>query len=97
MGVPSPILDIWVLELQQFNMKFPHIQCKKNIVADTITWLRALGLYQDNSNKDIPVTTEDVIENIIEEVHITDFIQKTTMYNVDKLNLDVRRKEQQHN
>ena len=54
------------MELQQFNIKFQHIQGKKNVVADAISQLRTLGLYQDNGNKDIPLTTEDVIENIID-------------------------------
>ena len=39
-------------------------------------------------------TTEDIIENIIEEVH-SDIVLKTPTYNKGKLNLDVMRKEQQ--
>ena len=84
------------MELQLFNIKLQHIQGKKNIVVDAISQLRTLGLYKDNGNKDVPVTTEDVIENIIKEVHITDVIQKTPMYNVEKLNIDILRKEQNH-
>ena len=84
------------LELQQLNIEFQHIQSKKNIVADAISWLRTLGLYQDNDNEDVFLTTDVVVENIIEEVHITESIQKTQMYNVEKLNLDMLRKEQQH-
>ena len=94
-GMSSPMLDIWALELQQLNIKFQHIQGKKNVVTDAISWLITLCLYQDSDNKDIPLTTEDVIRNIIEEVHITEVIQKTLMYNVAKLNLDIQRKEQQ--
>ena len=60
-GMSSPLLDRWALELQQFNIKFQHIRGKRNIVADAISWLRTVGLYQDNDNKDIPLTTEDVI------------------------------------
>ena len=97
MGMSSPLLDRWTLELQPFNIKFQHIQGKKNVVADVKSQLRTLGLYQNNGNEDIPVTTEDVIKNIIEEVHLTDVIQKTTTYNIEKLNLDVLREEQQHN
>ena len=91
------MLGRWALELQQFNIKFQHIQDKRNLVADAISWLRTLGLHQDNDNEDIPLTTEDVVENIIEEVHITEVMQKTPTYNVQKLNLDVLRKKQQHN
>ena len=96
-GMSSPVLDRWALELQQFNIKFQHIQDKKNVVTYTISQLRTLNLYQDSGNEDIPVTTEDVIENIIEEVHLTDVIQKIPMYNIEKLNLDILRKEQQCN
>ena len=94
-GVSSPVLDGWALYLQQFNIKFQHIHGKKNVVADAMSQLRILGLYQHNDNEDIPLTTEDVIENII-EVHIREVIQKTPTYNVEKLILAVLRKEQQH-
>ena len=57
----SPVLDRWALELQQFTIMFQHIQGKKNI-ADAIFWLRTLCIYQDNGNKDIPLSTEDVIK-----------------------------------
>ena len=77
MGMSSPLIDRWTFELQQSNIKFQHIQGRKNVVADAISWLRTLGLYQDNGNEDIPLTTEDVVENIIEEVQHTDIIQKT--------------------
>ena len=90
----SPVLDRWALELQQFNIKFQHIQGKKSVVADAISPLRTIGLYQENGNEDIPITTEDVIENIIEEIHLIDVIQKATTYNTEKLNLEVLRKEQ---
>ena len=58
----SPVLDRWALELQQFNIKFQHIQGKKNVVADKVSWLRTLGLHQDNCNEDVPITMEGVIE-----------------------------------
>ena len=56
-GMSSPILDRWALDLQQFHIEFQHIQGKTNIVADAISQLRMLGLYQDNDNKDIPIST----------------------------------------
>ena len=74
------------LELQQFNTKFQHIQGKKNVVADAVSWLRTLGLYQDNDNEDASHSTEDVVKNII-EIHRTEITQKMPTYNVDKLNL----------
>ena len=59
-GMSSPMPDRWALELQQFNIKFQHIQGKKNIVADAISRLRTLGLYKGNDNEDFPLSTENV-------------------------------------
>ena len=61
-GMSSPVLDRWALELQQFNIKFQHIQGKKNVVAGAISWLRTLGLYQDIDNENILLTTENVVK-----------------------------------
>ena len=80
------MLDRWALELQQFDIKFKHIWGKKNVVANTVSRLRTLGLYQDNDNKDVPLTTEDIVKNIIEEVHSTDIVPKIPTYNAGKLN-----------
>ena len=60
-----------------------------------ISPLRTLGLYQNNGNKDVPLLTEDVVENIIEEIHSAEVTQKIPGYNIDKLNIDILRKEQQ--
>ena len=95
MGMSSPVLDRWALELQQFNIKFQHIQSKKNMVANAIFQLRTMGLYQDNGNEDVPPTIDIVIENITEEVHSTDIVPGTPAYNMGKLNLEVLWKEQQ--
>ena len=54
-----------------------------------------LGLYQDNNNEDILISTEDIVKNIIEEIHSSEVIQRMPAYNIDKLNLDVLWKEQQ--
>ena len=94
MGMSSPVLDRWALELQQFDIKFQHIQGKKNVVADAVSRLRILGLYQDSSNEDVSPTVDDVIENIIEEVHSMGITPKRSAYNVGKLSLDVFGKEQ---
>ena len=48
-GMSSHVSDQWALELQQFNMKFEHIQGKKNVVVDEISRLRMFGLYQNNN------------------------------------------------
>ena len=88
----SPVLERWALELQQFDIKFQHIQCKKNVVADAVSSLRTLGLYQDNSNEDVPLTIKDVVENIIEEIHLMDTVLTTPAYSMGKLNQDVAEK-----
>ena len=63
----SQVLDCWALELQQFDIQFQHILGKKNVVADTISKLMTLGLYQDNGNNDQATTDDDMVENIIED------------------------------
>ena len=55
----SHVLDGEALELQQFNMKFEHIQGKKNMVADVISRLKMFGLYQDNDNEEVQLSLED--------------------------------------
>ena len=58
-----------MLELQQFNVKFEHIQGKKNMVIGVIARLNTFGLYQENDNKEIQLSLEDAVKNIIEEIH----------------------------
>ena len=97
MGMSSHILDWWALELQQFNVKFEHIQGKKNVVADVISRLRAFGLYQDNDNEEVQVSLKDTIENIIEEIHSIEPTSKIPAYTkINKLHLSLLRKEQLH-
>ena len=50
-SMPSPMLDRWALELQQFNIKCQYIQGKRNIVADAISQLRTIDLYQEKDKK----------------------------------------------
>ena len=65
------------------------------MVANAVSRLRILDLYQDNGNEDVPPTVDDVIKNIKVEVHTTDVAPKRPVYNMGKLNLNVLRKEQQ--
>ena len=46
------------------------------MVADVISRVRILGLYQDNGNEDAPPAVDDVIDNIIEEFHPTDIVPR---------------------
>ena len=73
-GMSHPVLDCWALELQQFDIQFKHILGKKNDVADAISRLRNLGLYQDNGSEDLAKTDDDVVDNVMEEVHTIDWV-----------------------
>ena len=87
----SPVLDCWTFELQQFDIQFQHISGKKNVVADAISRLRTLGLYQDNGNDNLATTDDDVVENITEEVHAIKWVPNSAGYNIEKFNLEVLR------
>ena len=63
-GMSSLALDCWALDLQKFDIQFKHISGKKNVVADAISWLRTLGLYQDNDNDDLAKTDDDMVDNV---------------------------------
>ena len=94
-GMSSPVIDRWVLELQQFDIKFQHIQGKGNVVADVIPRFRTMGLYKDNDNENEPSKIDGLVENIIEEINSADSAPKKLTYNVGRLNLEVLKKEQQ--
>ena len=83
------------MEVQQFDIQFGHISGKKNVLADAISWLRTLGLYQDNDNDDTAITDDDLVENIVEEVHAIELVPNSPSHNMGKLNLDVLCEEQQ--
>ena len=87
-SMSSHVLDHWALELQQFNVKFEHIQCKMNVAADAISRLRMYWSYQDNNSEEVQLSVEDAVENIIEEIHhINSAPTATTSNKKDKLNL----------
>ena len=93
----SHVLDWWTLELQQFNLMFEYILGKKNMVADVISRLRTFGLYQDNNNEDVQLSLKDAIKYIREEIHSFESTPKIPGYTkIDKLNVDLLRKEQLH-
>ena len=66
MGMSSPLLDHWSLELQQIDIQLEHISGKKTVVANAISRLRTLGLYQDNGNTDLAKTDDGIVDNIME-------------------------------
>ena len=81
----NPVLDCWALELQQFDIQFKHVSGKRNVVADAISQLRTLGLYQDNGNDDIMTTEDDVVKNVREVVHAIERVPNSPSYNMRKL------------
>ena len=84
----SHVLDHWALELQQFNVKFEHIQVKKDMVADVISRLRIYRLYQYNNSKEVQLSLEDAVENITEEIHHINSAPTGTTYNkINRLTL----------
>ena len=93
-GMSSLVLDHWALKLQQFNIQLKHILGKKNMVADMISRLSILGLYQDNGNNYLAKTDDNVVDNIMEEVHAIEWVPNLAIYKMEKLNLDVLREEQ---
>ena len=88
-GMSNSVLDHRALLLQQFDIQFKHILGQRNVVADAISWLRTLGLYQDNGNDDITSKEEDVVKNIMEDIHAIKLVPSSPSYNMEKLNLDV--------
>ena len=91
----SLVLDQRALELQQFDIQFKHISGNKNVVADVISGLRTLGLYQDNDNDDLAKTDDNMVDNVMEEVHAIEWVPSSAGYKMEKLNLDILREEQQ--
>ena len=90
------VLDRWALELQQFNIKFNHIEGKRNVVADMISRLKTLNLYEKNQELDsIPsvATVEDTLENIIEEVQNIS-VKTNNQHQTTQLNLNWLCREQ---
>ena len=53
-------------------------------MADPMSRLRTFGLYQDNGNDDIATRDDNVVENIIEEVHAIEWVPNSAGYNMDK-------------
>ena len=64
-GMLSHVLDRWVLELQQFNIKYNHTVGKKTVLADMTSRLKALNLYETHQEVDsVPsvATVEDALK-----------------------------------
>ena len=65
-------MDRWALDLQQYNVKFKHVAGKKLVVADAISCLKAVNLYEDLNDHKVsrtPETIDDIMENLILGIH----------------------------
>ena len=94
MGMSSLVLHHWVLELQQFDIWFEHSSGKKSVVVNALSRIRTLGLYQDNGNTDLVKSDDDIVDNVVEEVHAIEWIPNSATYKIKKLNLDELREVQ---
>ena len=62
-----------------------------------ISRLRRFDLYQDNNNEEVKLSLKDEIKNIIKEIHSIESTPKIpACTKIDKLNLNLLRKEQLH-
>ena len=72
MGMKSKTMGRWALELQQYSIKFQHVAGKDNIVADAISHLKTANLYEEPKDWEVsktPESIDDVMENLILEIH----------------------------
>ena len=91
----SHVVDRGALELQQFNIKFNHIEGKKNLVADAISRLKKYKKLQEDNPVPSIDTIEDALENIFEEMH--NINAKARDYNLNtQLDLKELHREQKH-
>ena len=62
----------WALELQKYNIKCQHVAVKDNVVADAISHLKTANLYEEPKDQEVsksPETIDDIMENLILEIH----------------------------
>ena len=87
-GMKSKTVDRWALELQQHNIKFQHVAGKENIVADTISHLKTANLYEEPNDQEVsktPETIDDIMENLILEIHLHSSSSINIPVNLDSL------------
>ena len=87
-GMKSKTMDRWALKLQQYNIKFKHVAGKENIVADAISCPKAANLYEELKDCKVsktPETVDDVMENLILEIHPHSSSSFNILFNLDSL------------
>ena len=71
-GMKSKTMDRWALKLQQCNIKFQHVAGKENIVADATSHFKTAHLYEEQKDREMsktPESIDDIMENLILEIH----------------------------
>ena len=71
-GMKSKTMDRWALKLQPYNINFQHAAGKDNVVADAISHLKTAILYEEPKDREVsktPETIDDIMENLILEIH----------------------------
>ena len=84
----SKTMDRWAPRLQQYNIKFQHVAGKENIVADTISHLKTANLYEELKDPEVsktPETIDDIMENLILEIHPHSSSSINISFNLDSL------------
>ena len=84
----SNTMDRWALKLQQYNIKFQHVAGKDNTVADIISCLKTANLYEEPKDQEVsktPESIDDVIENLILEMHLHSLSSINIPVNLDSL------------
>ena len=88
MGMKSKAIDIWAFKLQQYNVKFKHVAGMENIVTDIISCLKAANLYEELKDCEVsktPRTVDDIMENLILEIHPHSSVSINIPFNLDSL------------
>ena len=88
MEMKSKTMDRWALELQQYNIKFQHVAGKDNVVADAISNWKTANLYEELKVQEVsktPESTDDIMENLILEIHSHSTVSINIPVNSDSL------------
>ena len=87
-GMKSKTMDRWALKLQQYNLKFQYVAGKDGIVAVAISHLKTANLYEEPKDQEVsetPQSIDDVMENLILEIHPHSLSSINIPVNLDSL------------
>ena len=78
-------MDRWALKLQQYNQ---HVAGKENVVADAMSHLKTANLYEELKDQEVsktPESVDDVMENLVLEIHPHSSSSINIPFNLDSL------------